>query len=354
MSQLVSRFPENPILRPQNVKPSRDGVMVECLLNPGAFTYRGRTGLLLRVAERPPQKPGTVSVPVLDPAEPGGVRILEVSEEDPGLEPRDARVFYYRGDFYLTTLSHLRLAWSEDGVHFRADDRPTLVGQGPLEAFGIEDCRVVDIDGVYHLTYTAVSINGVGVGLITTRDWQTYTRHGMIIPPHNKDCAIFAEKVGGRYVALHRPSGVDLGGNYMWIAYSPDLVHWGDHRCIARTRADRWDSARIGAGAAPIRTPDGWLEIYHGADRNHRYALGAMLLDLDDPSKVLARSLEPIMKPELDYEKTGFFGNVVFTNGHVVDGDTITLYYGASDEIVCGGTLSVRAVLDSLKAGVVG
>ncbi|MCC6727365.1 MAG: glycosidase, partial [Saprospiraceae bacterium] len=107
-------------------------------------------------------------------------------------------------------------------------------------------------------------------------------------------------------------------------------------------------SARVGAGAAPIRTPEGWLEIYHGADHHDRYCLGAILLDLQDPSKVLARSHDPLLEPIDDYELTGFFGNVVFTNGHVVNGDELTLYYGASDEVICGAKLSIGVVLENL------
>ena len=111
----------------------------------------------------------------------------------------------------------------------------------------------------------------------------------------------------------------------------------------------KWDSARVGAGAPPIRTERGWLEIYHGATHDHRYCLGALLLDLNDPSKVISRSEEPIMEPIADYEQTGFFGNVVFTNGHYVDGDTVHLYYGASDEVICAATLSVKEILNTLK-----
>ena len=170
----------------------------------------------------------------------------------------------------------------------------------------------------------------------------------MILPPHNKDCALFEEKIKDRYYCLHRPSGIRLGGNFIWISSSPDLLHCGRHRCLLRTRAGKWDSARVGAGAAPIKTSKGWLAIYHGADQGHRYCLGAMLLDLDDPSKVLARSEEPLMEPHFPYEQTGFFGNVVFTNGHFVRGDELTLYYGASDEVICGATLSIEAVLASL------
>ena len=204
------------------------------------------------------------------------------------------------------------------------------------------------MDGEYLLTYTQVSEHGVGVGLMRTTDWQNFTREGMILPPHNKDCALFEEKINGKYYCLHRPSGVDLGGNYIWIASSDDLVHWGEHRCILHTRPGMWDSARVGAGAAPIKTKEGWLEIYHGADAKHCYCLGAVLLDLEKPWKVLARSQEPLLEPTAEYEKTGFFGNVVFTNGHLVNGDEITMYYGASDEVICGATLSIENILSDL------
>lgn len=119
---------------------------------------------------------------------------------------------------------------------------------------------------------------------------------------------------------------------------------------MARTRPGRWDSQRVGAGAAPMKTKSGWLELYHGADEASRYCLGALLLDLNDPTRVIARSQQPIMEPLTDYERAGFFGNVVFTNGHVVCGDTITLYYGAADEVVCGALLSLEEVLGTLAS----
>jgi predicted GH43/DUF377 family glycosyl hydrolase len=111
-----------------------------------------------------------------------------------------------------------------------------------------------------------------------------------------------------------------------------------------------WDGARVGAGAAPIKTEKGWLEIYHGATKNHRYCLGAVLLDLNDPSIVLARTIDPIMEPSELYEVSGFFGHVVFTNGHIIepDGDTITMYYGAADEFVCGAHLSIKEIFKAL------
>ncbi|MEY3194721.1 MAG: hypothetical protein RIQ78_818 [Bacteroidota bacterium] len=345
---MTHRFKQNPLLSTQDIQPSHPNLVVECVLNPGVFTFNGKTWLLLRVAERPPQQEGKVSFPVMQPD--GTLKIWEFEKTDPNLDLSDARMVHYLGKTYLSTISHLRLVCSDDGIHFEEpQDTPTKIyGQGNLETFGIEDCRVSLIEGVYHLTYTQVSENGVGVGLIRTRDWVHFDRVGMILPPHNKDCCLFEEKINGQYYCLHRPSGVALGGNFIWLAHSPDLEHWGGHQCILRTRKGMWDSARVGAGAAPIKTAAGWLEIYHGADEQNRYSLGALLLDLQDPSRVLARSEKPLFEPLATYEQTGFFGNVVFTNGHIVKGDRITMYYGASDEVICGATLSIREIMANL------
>jgi len=321
---------------------------VECLLNPGAFRFGKRIGLLLRVAERPVQEKGWVSTPLLDPKSKGGIRILRVRKTDPELKMDDPRVFEYKGVCYLTTLSHLRLAWSEDGTNFNVDRAPTLMGRGMHESFGIEDCRVEHIGDRYWLTYSAVSQCGVGVGASSTKDWVSFTQHGIVFPPHNKDCAYFPGRIGKFYYAFHRPSGIGLGGNYIWLSRSPDLLHWGDHRCIAMTRPGKWDSGRIGAGAGPIRTSRGWLAIYHGADKKDRYCLGGLLLDAKDPYRVLARSGIPFMEPETDYETRGFFGKVVFTNGHVVDGDRLIMYYGAADTVICRADASISDCVAAL------
>lgn len=348
MADIAKRFAGNPILRPRDIKPSHDGLDVVSLLNPGAFRFQDKTWLLLRVAERPLQKDRIISTPIFDPIAANGMSIIEVSLDDPALLIEESRSFMYKGQLYLTTLSHLRLASSEDGVTFHVEEMPTLLGQGKLEVYGIEDCRVSEIAGVFYLTYAAVSPYGIGIGMISTSDWRQFTHHGMILPPTNKDAALFPAKIGGSYYILHRPSSVGLGGSFIWLSRSPDLIHWGEHDCIAMSRPNTWDSARIGAGAAPIRIPEGWLEIYHGADEENRYCLGALLLDGDDPRKVLARSAQPIMEPLTDYEKMGFFGNVVFTNGMIVAADTITMYYGAADEVICGATLSIQEILKSL------
>ncbi|QHS56311.1 glycosidase [Mucilaginibacter sp. 14171R-50] len=347
MADIAQRFPQNPLLAPKDLKATSEGLHIACLLNPGVFRFNGKIWLLVRVAERPQQSEVHVSFPILTVT--GETQIMEIALNDADLIATDARVVRYKGVDYLTTLSHLRLLCSDDGVHFTEPaDYSRLFGSGPLQTFGIEDCRVTFLEGRYYLTFTAVSDSGVGVGLRTTTDWKNFETHGMILPPHNKDVAIFEEKINGLYYALHRPSSVDIGGNFIWIAQSPDGVHWGNHKCILKTREGMWDSARVGGGASPIKTEKGWLEIYHGATKEHRYCLGAVLLDLNDPSIVLARTTEPIMEPTAPYEITGFFGHVVFTNGHVVDGDTITIYYGAADEFVCGAKFSIKDIFAAL------
>ena len=346
MYDLALRNPQNPLLSPSEVMPSQPNMVVECLLNPGVFHFQDRTWLIIRVAERPVQEKGRISFPIFKKK---AMEVISFNLDDPLLDASDPREPKYKGETYLSTLSHLRLFKSLDGEAFEDAGWPNLVGKGELENYGIEDCRVASMqDGSFLLTYTATSQNGYGVGLRRTYEWKTYEELGMILPPANKDCAIFESKWRNQYLCLHRPSGVGLGGNFIWLASSPDLIHWGNHTCIARTRPGMWDSNRIGAGAAPIPTEQGWLAIYHGADEDNRYCLGALLLDKKDPSQILARSREPLMTPRESYELEGFFGNVVFTNGHITKGDEITLYYGASDTFICSARLSIGEILNSL------
>ncbi|WP_199769353.1 glycoside hydrolase family 130 protein [Flavivirga eckloniae] len=344
MKDLAIRHSNNPILSPENVSPSSAEMVVECVLNPGVFIFNNKIWLLVRVAERTVQNTGEVTVPIYN--EEGGLKMLKFKSNDLKLNKEDPRVINYNGTDYLTTISHLRLFYSEDGSTFH--ESGNLFGAGKYESYGIEDCRVSQIENTYYLSYTAVSSHGVSVGLQTTTNWTDFKRHGLILPPHNKDCALFTSKIHGKYYALHRPSSPEIGGNYLWLAESPDGLHWGNHKCIAKTRQGKFDSKRLGAGASPIKTPHGWLEIYHGATETNRYCLGALLLDLNDPSIVIARSEEPIMEPLELYEKEGFLGNVVFTNGHIVKDDEIIIYYGASDQYVCQAKFSINDILKHL------
>ncbi len=216
MTDLALRFEQNPILRPRDIRPSAEGMEVTCLLNPGVFRYEHKTWLLVRVAERPAQVEGKTSFPILSPE--GRMEVLEFDSGDPRLNLSDPRVINFDGRDYLTTLSHLRLLSSEDGVTFiESEQSQPLMGSGELETYGIEDCRVAKIGETYHLTYTEVSDNGVGVGLRITRNWKDFTHAGMIFPPHNKDCAIFEEQIR-REILCAAPSQQSGTGGQLYMA----------------------------------------------------------------------------------------------------------------------------------------
>ena len=346
----VQRYPENPVVTPAMVPPSGPDFEVMCAFNAGVATYQGETILLLRVAERAISDEKIVRVPVLDcsgsrPA----IRIVEFSRNDPEIDFSDSRKISGPGVFYLTSISHLRVARSKDGRRFTVDPTPALFPDRPSEVFGIEDPRVTEIDGIYYIAYKGVAPNGITSELATTRDFVTYEKQGIIFCPENLDVCIFPEQVGGRYVALHRPVPRMIGDPNMWIAYSPDMIHWGEHHFLMGVQPGKWDSGRVGGGAVPIKTDRGWLEIYHGATENDVYCLGAVLLDLDEPHKVIARSAEPILRPEAPYELQGFFPNVIFTCGATVEGDRVSVYYGAADMVMAGADLSLKEILDCLK-----
>jgi predicted GH43/DUF377 family glycosyl hydrolase len=138
----------------------------------------------------------------------------------------------------------------------------------------------------------------------------------------------------------------------IWIAFSDDLLQWGDHQPLALPRWGMWDELRTGAGTVPFRVAEGWLELYHGVDRDQRYTMGGLLLDAEDPTRVLARSRRPILVPSEGFEREGVFGNVVFSCGHVPldpDGKRIRLYYGAADTCLGAADFVVRDIVDDLE-----
>jgi len=348
----MQRYENNPVVRPLDVKPSRAELKVVCAFNAAAIEYEGQILLLLRVAETAREsEPGYFSFPVVEQGESGPVvAIKAVRKDSPDLDDSDPRMIIYKGEPFLTTLSHLRLARSSDGRNFTVDEAPTMLPISAIEAFGLEDPRITPIDGRYYISHTAVSPAGIATALAWTDDFKSFERHGLIFAPEDRDVAIFPEKIDGEYVAFHRPYPKHIGTPAMWLARSKDLLHWGGHQKLVDVRPDCWDCVRVGAGAVPFRTGQGWLEIYHGVDKDNRYCLGAVLLDGDDPSKVLARSAEPLLVPEAPYELKGLLGNVVFTCGAISSNpDEILLYYGAADSVTALVTTSVDEIIGSLK-----
>jgi beta-1,2-mannobiose phosphorylase / 1,2-beta-oligomannan phosphorylase len=345
----VERFSNNPLIKAADVRPSRPDMEVLCVFNPGATLYNKKKLLLIRVGERPIQEKGYVSTAIMD-EETGELEVLRFRLDDPDLNFTDPRLIVYRGLGYVTTISHLRTAISENGRDFKISDTPTLMGSGWAESYGIEDARITHLEGNYYLNYTGASASGVITGLARTKDFQTFEKLGVIFAPDNKDVAIFPEKINGRYHCLHRPAVKHLGHMAVWQASSNDLLDWGRHHTVLAPRFGYWDSERVGAGAAPIKTAQGWLELYHAADQNMRYCTGAVLLDLEEPWKVIARSDEPFLYPEASYEMEGFLPNVVFHSGVIDNGNgTLDLYYGAADCVTCGATISIDSVLSSLR-----
>lgn len=343
------RFAENPVVTPAMVPPSRPDFEVTCAFNAGVAVYQGETLLLLRVAERAIGDATTVRVPVLNCRD--DVPCLEIvafDRADPTIDFHDPRVITFPGGMLLTTISHLRIARSKDGRHFTVDPMPALFPDRPSEAWGLEDPRITEIDGTYYIAYKSVAPTGITTSLAVTRDFMHFEKKGIIFCPENLDVCIFPEQVGGRYVALHRPVPRMIGDPNMWVAYSSDLLQWGDHHFLMGVQPGRWDSGRIGGGAIPIKTERGWLAIYHGATHDDVYCLGAVLLDLDTPHRIIARGSMPLLAPEAPYETQGFLNNVIFSCGAVVDGDRVTVYYGAADWVMAAADFSLQEILDSL------
>lgn len=347
----VERFPENPLITPADVKPSQEGWEVLCAFNAGVIEYGDEILMLMRVAERPRSNGGDkVLVPVMafDEGE-AKLKILEFTADMEGIYLGDPRVVCFPGKLYLTSISHLRLARSKDGVNFTVDEAPALFPAEEYEAYGLEDPRITQIGDTYYVVYKGVAPEGITQCLASTKDFVNWERHGIIFAPENMDAMIFPEKVRGKYVAFHRPQPRMMGTPNMWIAYSNDLVHWGEHKFLLGCSGDTWEGGRIGGGAVPFLTDKGWIEIYHAATPDDKYCLGALLLDKDYPEKLIAKSPEPILAPEAPYEVHGFKDNVVFTCGAVVKGDKVTIYYGAADEVMCAADFSLQEILDSLQ-----
>lgn len=310
------RHPKNPILAPDKYHTWED----RAVFNPGVALYKGKFYLLYRA----------------------------IGE-------------------YLQYISSVGLATSVDGVNFERKPEPVLKPLEDYEKYGIEDLRVNPLEGSFYLTYTVLSrLAPEGgrphqVGLIKTNNFQKFERLGVITPKEfcSRNGVFFPEKFGGYYLMLHRPWFLVEGNRLfpemrlpsspsIWISYSENLVEWRNHQILIEPIYE-WEKFKIGGGPPPIKTPKGWLFIYHGVDKKMVYRAGMMLLDLNDPRKVIYRSAKPILEPEMEYEKVGDTHNVVFPTGLVEKDGLLYLYYGAADKTICLATASLEKLLDSLK-----
>jgi len=343
------------LLGPGDVAPSRDDFEVVGVFNPGAAVVDGEVVLLVRVAERPRgRREGYTPLPRF---EPGRGMVIDWTPTD-ALDVSDPRVVKRKDDgtVRLTSISHLRVVRCGDGGRSGAEETGYgFLPEWEIEEFGVEDPRVTAVAGRFWFTYVAVSRHGPATALASTADFRTFTRHGVIFCVENKDVVLFPEPLGGEFVALHRPvGGTPFTAPEVWVARSPDLLHWGGHAPLSWP-AGEWETGRVGAGPPPLRTADGWLAVYHGNRKPTSpggvgaYAAGALLLDLDDPSRVMKRTPAPFFGPAADYERRGFVPDVVFPTGVVADGDSLRLYYGAADSGTAVAEFSLAGLLASLR-----
>jgi beta-1,2-mannobiose phosphorylase / 1,2-beta-oligomannan phosphorylase len=350
---IVRRLSTQLLLRPRDVPASRADFEVVGVFNPGAVRVGKEVMLLVRVAEQPRERrPGFTGLPRWSPG--GDLTIDWVPNGE--LDPVDPRVVRRKADglVRLTFTSHLRVVRCGDG---RAVQEVTGVTFRPLEEveeFGVEDPRITMLEDRFYFTYVAVSRHGPATALASTTDFLTFERHAVAFCPENKDVVLFPERIGSTFTAVHRPvCGTAFTRPEMWLARSPDLIHWGRHAPLAVSGGE-WQSGRVGAGPPPVRVPGGWLMIYHGNRRASRagdvgeYYGGALLLDPDEPARVLRRTVEPFFRPEAAFEVAGFVPNVVFPTGLVQDGDKLLVYYGAADSVTAVAEYSLGELLDAM------
>jgi predicted GH43/DUF377 family glycosyl hydrolase len=258
-------------------------------------------------------------------------------------------------------LSHLTVARSGDGVsNWHIDPAPTFAPDPtryPEEEWGVEDARVTWVEDrrAWVIAYTAYSRSGPLVALAETRDFVAFSRLGPAMSPEDKDAAVFPRRFGDRYAMIHRPVSTGGFGAHIWLSFSPDLKHWGDHRLLLHARRGAWwDANKIGLSCPPMETSDGWLLLYHGV-RNTAggclYRLGLALLDFEDPRRVLRRSDQWVFAPEAPYELQGDVAGVVFPCGWILDksSGTIRLYYGGADTCMALATAQLSEVLAYLQ-----
>ena len=361
---MLERLRNELLLTTDRFAPSDPLMEIAGIFNPGVALYGDEIVLLVRVAEAhvyttddvffsPRIRNDGQSISYeFERCEPeGGGASISLSQSN------------LRHKARLPHISHFEIVrLDREGYNVKSIERhPQLFG-GVLahEEYGIEDARITQIGDTYYITYVAVSSTmNVCSCLMTTKDFSTFERRGIILPCENKDVVIHPEKVGGMYMCYHRPvPTMQFLRPSIWTALSPDLVHWGRHELfLPVTEFPEWDSYRNGAGTTAIRTQAGWLQLYHGVrliDDGQRpyYSAGAVLASLENPRNVIAKSKKPLLVPEKDFEKTGYIGNVVFPTGWapvVEDADRMVLYYGCADTNIAAVTVSVENILGTLE-----
>ncbi|HPJ02080.1 MAG TPA: glycoside hydrolase family 130 protein [Candidatus Limiplasma sp.] len=247
----------------------------------------------------------------------------------------------FRGE-QVDGVPHIYLGRSQDGIRWTFDENkiPFVNEAGePFMPASAYDPRLVKVEDTYYIMW-CTDFYGAAIGLAKTKDFKTFVRLENPYLPFNRNAVLFPRKIGGNFVMLSRPSdsGHTPFGD-IFLSESPDLVYWGKHRHVMGRASAWWQSLKIGGGAAPIETSEGWLVFYHGVVgtcSGYVYSVGGAILDLQDPSRVKYRCNNFLLTPEEWYEERGFVPNVVFPCATLQDAETgrIALYYGAADSYV--------------------
>ncbi len=253
--------------------------------------------------------------------------------------------------------SHLTKATSEDGAtNWVVDQEPTLsqLEEFNEEKWGLEDPRIVWLEpfDAYAITYVSFSPAGPQVSLALTEDFEEFDRRGVLLLPEDKDASLFPRKFNDRFVMIHRP--IVRGEQHIWISFSPDLTHWGEHQILLTRRSGWWDDAKVGLGTQPMETDKGWLILYHGVRETASgslYRVGLALLDHDDPTRLLKRCDSWVIGPREDYEYRGDVPGVVFPTGAIVDEERneLRIYYGAADSTIGMAKARLDEILDYVE-----
>jgi beta-1,4-mannooligosaccharide/beta-1,4-mannosyl-N-acetylglucosamine phosphorylase len=254
---------------------------------------------------------------------------------------------------------NINRGFSDDGIHWKLDLEPIVFTSTLPDLPGSDykyDPRVVQLEDKYYVLWCN-GYHGAGIGAGYTTDFKTFHRMENIFPPYNRNGVLFPRKIKGSYAVLHRPSdsGHTPFGD-IFYSESPDMVYWGKHRWVMGPKGSEsgWQSTKIGAGATPIETSEGWLMIYHGvltSCNGFVYAMGAALLDLDQPWKVRARGKRYLLAPQTLYECVGDVPNVVFPCASLQEPSTgrIAIYYGGADTCVNLAFGHIEEIMDSIK-----
>ncbi len=349
------------LLKRDDFKPSFKGWDVKGVLNPAAIRLPNKKIILfVRIAESSGNKHGKLkSCPVISSEEDYKKHYSEINKGK-FFKMGGNVVHIKEGVCKLSTISHFRkVIVSEDGFTVEnISQTPSFTGRKNDGSYGVEDPRIVKIGNLYYMTYVTIAEKeGVCTSLAVSKDCVKWDRKGIIFREQNKDVFLFPEKIKGKYVALHRPEGFfEFSKPSIWISHSLDMIHWGEEKVIMQPRENSWEENRLGGGAPPIKTKKGWLIIYHGVRNvkdNGVYSAGVALLDLKDPSKILARSPKnrPLIKPTKKYEKEGFINNVIFPTGAVptLDGKSLLIYSGGGDKVVSVKKISFKDIFKNMK-----